>query len=196
MNGQITWLGNRDRLRSIWSRSLFPQIALIALGILVIVVSLPGWLEFSESGRHDSSLALVLTISCVLMIGGSIRLIDLYLSKRWNGFKPEIMVRFLYLLAGIVLLAYSHRAMVAVDLILSTYFAVEGMIRIFRSIELRSDTEICWLVCGTLSLIRSAALLSWILYISILFWALGLLSGIDLILDGCCRIVERFTASD
>lgn len=186
-----------DEFQRTWMQSLFPQIALIALGIGAIAVSLPGWPRFSESTRYVSSSAEVLTVAWIIVVGGNMRIVDLYFSRKSNELKLGSTLNSLYILAGIVLLGCPYHPMFIADIILSTYFAVAGFIRIARSLELelQSNREICWLACGTLSLVRSAALLSWLLYINMLFFALGLLCGIDLILDGFCGIIDKRTQS-
>ncbi len=191
MPSQSVWPGHLDRLRKIWVQTLFPPIVMIALGTIAIAISFPGLLGYSDSGRYHSSLAQVSAIGSIILIGGNTRLLDLYFSRRWNGFNLESAMGLVYILAGVALLVYSHRAMAVADLMLISYFAVDGALGISRSQELRSNTEICWWVCGTLSIVRSVTLVAAFPYISIFFWALGLLSGIGLIFDGCCGISGR-----
>ena len=170
---------------------------MIVLSVLPAALLLPGYWEpaAAETWRGAPS-AVRLAIGCIIVAAGIIKTIDLYCRSRWDRFYLDAMLGVLFISAGMILVTYKGTGMWAVTPILSLYFALEGVTKIYLSIELRSDADICLIFAGTLSLIRGFFFMYFGLFQEIYLWVLALFIGMDLFLEGLCGIVNKLTFAE
>jgi uncharacterized membrane protein HdeD (DUF308 family) len=130
-----------------------------------------------------ASLATTLVIGWLLVIGGLVQGYHALRNPRWAGRGWAIVAAFVYLIAGALVIAFPVAGTAILTLILASFFAASGVLKIVRAVQHRRMLAWGWLLFdGLLSLALGA--LIWIGWPSTAVWALGLLVGIDLVFGG------------
>jgi uncharacterized membrane protein HdeD (DUF308 family) len=146
-------------------------IALIILGIAAI--SLPMFV----------ALTIDVIVGAILVIGGIAHVGHAFMSRKWKGFLPGLLVGILYLVAGVVMLVHPLQGVLTLTLLLVAFFIVDGLFKIGLALKLRPIYGWFWpLANGILALILAG--LIWSDWPSSAAWAIGLLVGIDIIFSG------------
>ncbi len=154
-----------------WGWVLFLGILLIAVGIAAII------LPFA------ATLAIEILLGWILVIGGILRIIHSFWTRRVGGFFLSLLAGILYLGVGILLLLYPLQGILTLTLLLAILFLIEGICRTISSFQVRPTRNWGWvLVSGIAALV--IAFLIWIEWPVSATWAIGLLVGINLIFSG------------
>ena len=109
------------------------------------------------------------------------------------GFTALLLTTLIYLVVGILLLAYPVQGIITLTVLLTIYFLLEGIAKIGWGIELHPVTGSGWLiVSGIISLILAAIIIAG--WPGTAFWVLGLLVGINMLFFGSSLLALVWSA--
>ena len=173
MNGQTEKpevLLSQEDLRKHW-------IFAVVMGILLIVV---GALALGVSATV--SLASMVFIGWLMIIGGVIQGIHAFSRERHHHTLLKIVLATLYVIVGILMLANPVAAEFALTLLLIAFFLVAGVSRIAAAVREPMENRWSVLVGGIVSLFLG--ILLWAGWPITGLFAIGVFVGVDLILEG------------
>jgi uncharacterized membrane protein HdeD (DUF308 family) len=159
-----------EAIRGNWGWILALGIVLIVVGTLAIAMPFAG------------SLASIVVLSSLLIVGGIAQLIGAFWTRDWSGFFLSLLMGVLYLVVGVMFLRHPGEGMVAVTLLLACGFMIGGLFRIIGSLMYRFPHWGWVFVSGVISLLLGVYIYSQWPFDS--FVIPGLFVGIDMIFTG------------
>lgn len=139
----------------------------------LIAVALPG----------ISTLSTELFIGWLLIFGGAVQLYRSLKSRHAPGFIGSLISSILYLVFGVLLIAFPIAGVFSITILLTFFFIAEGIAKIILGFQLRPFRQWGWFILnGLLALIM--AYIIWSGWPGSAFWVLGLLVGINMIFFG------------
>jgi len=159
-----------EAIRGRWVWLLVLGIALVAFGMFAIAAPL------------ISTLATVLTIGVLLIMGGAAQLVGAFWTRDWSGFFLVLLMGVLYVVVGVLFLNRPLEAMAAVTLLLACVLLVGGAFRTIVSAWYQFP-QWGWVFVGGL-LQLAMGLLIWQGWPATSLWVVGLFVGIDMIFTG------------
>jgi uncharacterized membrane protein HdeD (DUF308 family) len=160
-----------DALQKGWRWLLGLGVLLSVLGILLIAAPVLG------------TLAVDLMVGWFLILGGIAQLIHAFTVKAWRGFALQLLSGVLYGVVGILLVFYPMAGAQALTLLLATFLAIEGFVRILMALRVRPDHGWGWILFGGIVTVILAVMI-WGQWPSSSLWVIGLLVGINLLFTG------------
>jgi uncharacterized membrane protein HdeD (DUF308 family) len=162
---------------------------ILALGIVLVVVG-----TVAIAMPLVSSLASIVALSALLIVGGIAQLIGAFWIREWSGFILSLLMGLLYLVTGVVFFRHPADALAAVTLLLACVLMVGGLFRIIGSLMYRFPHWGWVLLGGVISLLLG-------IYIYALwpldsFIILGLFVGIDMIFTGWTWVMLSLAVRD
>lgn len=146
------------------------------------------------AGATAIAMPLVATLSATLLLGAILLasgLVSIF-SAFWEKFTQriiiELIVGILSVLGGAALFLAPYAGALSITILLASFFAASGMMRLIWAARHRQDTGMGWLALGGLLALVLAALLLLELPFNA-FWVPGLLLGIDLIVNGTTMLI-------
>jgi uncharacterized membrane protein HdeD (DUF308 family) len=150
----------------------------IGLGILLLVLGIAAILF-----PLASSLAAVVWIGWLLLIGGVVLLIHALHRREEGGFWLKLLWAVVYLVAGLLLLANPVSAIFTLTIVLAVLWVVEGITAIVLAFRLKPARPWGWVLFdGILTLLLG--LLVWVGWPGNAPWLLGLFLGLSLLSTG------------
>jgi uncharacterized membrane protein HdeD (DUF308 family) len=164
-------------VRKHWKALLIEGIVLVILGLAAIVIP------------SVASVVVAVFLGGLFLIGGLVELALLTWTQKTPGFWWSLLSAVLAAGAGIVLIARPIQGTLTLTLVLSAYFAAEGVVTIMYALLHRREPAIrwSWLVAAGIFDLAVAGLIIAGLPGSA-HWAIGLLVGIDLVFGGFALI--------
>src|SRR5262245_37562919 len=159
-----------EAIRGNWGWILALGIVLVVVGTLAIAMPFAG------------SLASVIALSVLMIVGGVVQLVGAFWTRDWSGFFLNLLMGVLYLVVGVMFLRHPGEAMAAVTLLLACGFMVGGLFRIIGSLMYRFPYWGWTLLSGVISLLLGIYIYSQWPFDS--FIIPGLFVGIDMIFTG------------
>lgn len=159
-----------EAIRGRWIWLLILGIALVAFGM------------FAIAAPFISSLATVLTIGVLLIMGGVAQLVGAFWTRDWSGFFLVLLMGVLYAVMGVLFLNRPLEAMAAVTLLLACVLLVGGAFRTIVSAWYQFP-QWGWVFVGGL-LQLGMGFLIWQGWPETSLWVVGLFVGIDMIFTG------------
>jgi len=159
-----------DDIHDSWGWFVALGVSFVILGGICIV------------GEVTATLATVLTIGWLLIVGGVVALIQAFYTRTWSGFFLQLLNALLRGFTGYLLVRYPISGELSLTLLLASLFFVGGVFRAVAAGALRFPHWGWSMVSGIVSLGLGVMLL-WQLPVSSL-WFIGLAIGIDFIFDG------------
>lgn len=153
-----------------WLRFLLLGLLLVVLGTVGIVAS--GLL----------TLASVLLLGWLLLIGGVAVAAHALWARRWGGFFVQLAFGVLNVVVGWVMVSRPDVAALTLTLIVGVSLVVQGAFRIIASLAVQTDGRGWLLVSGVASL--ALGIMIWSEWPVSGLWVIGLFVGIDLLLYG------------
>jgi len=157
-------------VRSHWWWFLLLGSLLLAGGTLALVFPL------------IASVAVISTLSIILMVAGVATIVGAFWTGKWSGFLIHVLVGMLYLAAGFVV---SERPLLSI-LMLTVYVAVSfmvmGMFRIIAALTVRFEQWGWMLLNGAITFLVGLAIYRQLPVDAV--WVVGLLVGVELIFSG------------
>lgn len=166
-----------------WRMFLVEEIVLIVLGAAAIVVPPLG------------GIATTLFLGWLFLIGGIIGLVSTFGARQAPGFAWSLLSAVAAVIAGGVLLWNPLAGLVTLTYVLIAFFIADGVLIIGLAITHRRALSGRWewmMVNGIIDLVLAAVIISGLP--GALFWALGLLVGIDLVFGGLSLIAMALAA--
>jgi len=163
----------RDALAAHWKLFMLQGGAMIVLGILAIAAPVA------------ATVAVDLYVGWLFLISGLFGLIALFSIKDVPAFLWSLLTAALSLAVGILLIGKPASGALSLTIVLTAFFAAEGIFQIATSVAYRHiivDSWIWMLISGLADLALAGVIIAaWPLSAA---WTLGLLAGINLLTSG------------
>jgi uncharacterized membrane protein HdeD (DUF308 family) len=163
-----------DKIHDSWGWFVALGIALTGLGVICIM------------GDMTATLATVLALGWLLVIGAVIALVQSFRAYDWSGFFLYFLSASLRGVAGYLLIRYPGSGEVSITLLLASLFMVGGIFRTVAATSMRFPSWGWTAFSGIVSLIVGFMLIYQLPTASL--WFIGFLVGIDFIFDGIALI--------
>src|SRR5436190_11502107 len=160
-----------------WVMFLVEGIVLLGLGLLALLIP------------PLATLGVTIFLGWLFLISGVMGLIATFWARQAPGFWWSLLSAILGIAVGLVLLVSPVSGAVSLTLVLSVFFAVEGVASIMYALEHRQQLSGRWgfmLFSGVIDLILAGMIL--IGLPGTAAWAIGLLVGINMIFGGSALI--------
>ena len=164
-------------IREHWLLFVVEGIVLVVLGLLAVLLP------------PLATLGVTIFLGWLFLISGVMGLIATFWARQAPGFWWSLLSAVLAVAVGLVLLASPVSGAVSLTLVLSVFFAVEGVASIMYALDHRQQLSGRWgfmLFSGLIDLILAAMIL--IGLPGTAAWAIGLLVGINMIFGGSALI--------
>jgi len=159
-----------NEIRSYWGRFLALGIVTVALGVVCIL--------YNAIATQVSLvvLAVVLMVSAIFSLALAIWI------HNWNGFFMFFLNALLQGFTSYLIVRYPHQSTVGVTMVLASLFIVGGLFQTVTAGLLKFPAWLWSMLSGVISLALGILVLYKMQNASVFF--LGLVVGIDLVLDG------------
>ncbi|WP_265519832.1 HdeD family acid-resistance protein [Nitratireductor luteus] len=148
------------------------------LGVLLIVLGALAILFPFVTG-----IAVTVFIGWLIFIGGIAQIVHTFSVKKWGGFLLSLLIGVVYVLAGGWLALAPVSGIVTLTILLSAAFLVQGGIETVMAFRIRDHEGWVWmLLSGIVALVVGALIFAELP--SSAGWAIGLLTGINMISSG------------
>ena len=162
------------RHRSGWS--IFTGVLLAALGIVLMV------------HPFATGTAVTIVVGWFLAVAGVAEVVLAFTAQTPGGFFLRLLVGVLYLLTGVVLLAYPFTGTESLTLFVGVMLVVRGIVVGIAAYEVRGISGFGWLLADAV-MSALAGVLILVKWPSSTAWALGTLVGAAVLVTGLTRIV-------
>jgi uncharacterized membrane protein HdeD (DUF308 family) len=164
-------------IRKHWLLFVVEGIVLVVLGLLAVLLP------------PLATLGVTIFLGWLFLVSGTMGLIATFWARHAPGFWWSLLSAVLGTAVGLVLLVSPASGAVSLTLVLSVFFAVEGIASIMYALDHRQQLSGRWgfmLFSGLIDLILAAMIL--IGLPGTAAWAIGLLVGINMIFGGSALI--------
>jgi len=170
-----------ETVRDKWGWFLALGIALVIGGAAMITVPLA------------SSIAVTLVIAVAFAIGGAAQIWHAFSVKGWSGFLWDILTGVIALVGAAAVYFNPVIGAFALTLVVAGILLAQGLTQILLAFKVRPHDGWGWLLAaGLLSIL--AALCIWFEFPSSALWALGLLAGTAVLINGWSYIAIALSA--
>lgn len=169
-----------DELKKRWGWFVGLGVALVLLGTIALGSSV------------IFTIASVLLIGYLLVVGGILQTVHAFLAKRWGGFFVDLLTGILNIVVGLLIVAHPGQAAAVLTLLIAMLLIVGGIFRIALAAAIRFQ-HVLWLVLhGIINIALGVMILQqWPLSG---LWVIGLFIGIDMIFNGWTLIMLGLAA--
>jgi len=177
MTDQISQAANdalaeaRRQITDNWGWFLALGILLIAAGAAAIAFPLL------------STIATKIALGWIFLIAGALIVVHAFSIRRWQGFLLGLLIGALYLVAGGWLAFTPFAGIIALTILLAALFLAEGVLEVIMAVRVRPHEGWGWLLVSGVVAIAVGVLIAAELPSSAA-WAIGLLTGINLLSSG------------
>jgi uncharacterized membrane protein HdeD (DUF308 family) len=159
-----------------WGWFLTLGIVLLLAGIAAIIFPLL------------STIATKIALGWIFLVAGVLLVIHAFSIQKWRGFILGLLLGVLYLVAGGWLAFFPFTGIITLTLLLAALFLVEGVLEVVMAFRVRPHDGWGWLLLSGLVAVAVGVMIAAQLPSSAA-WAIGLLTGINLISSGVSFIV-------
>jgi uncharacterized membrane protein HdeD (DUF308 family) len=150
----------------------------VGLGIVQVIMGVLCWIDVVAA-----SIAGVVIIGVLLLVGGVFQIIHAFAVRGWSGFLLHVLMGVLYVVGGMLLMDEPLRGSLIITLVISVLLIVSGAMRLVMAATHRHMQGL-WLVIlsGVVSLVIGV-----LLYLSLPWsslWVLGTLIAVELVFHG------------
>lgn len=134
-----------------------------------------------------ATLVSTIFLGWLLLIGGVAHAVHAARSRTWRGFPWEVLSAVLYVVAGVLVVAFPLAGTLTLTLVLAVFFTVEGVLKVVRAVQHRGMER--WgvlLFDGIITL--ALGVLIWTQWPGAAVWVIGLLVGVDLLIGGMAML--------
>ncbi|WP_428646366.1 HdeD family acid-resistance protein [Roseibium sp.] len=171
----------KAKIQQNWGWFLALGIALVIGGVILIAAPLA------------TSIAVTILIAAVLFVGG---LVQIYNALRTTGtahFIWNLLTGVIAVIGGVVIYVNPLAGTFALTLVIAAIFIAQGVSQILLAFKLKPHEGWFWvLVAGLVSL--AAGVMIWMDLPGSAAWALGLIAGISVLLNGWSYIAIALAA--
>ena len=150
----------------------------LALGILLIIAGVAA-IAFPLL----STIATKIALGWIFLIAGALIVVHAFSIRQWQGFLLSLLIGVLYLVAGAWLAFTPFAGVIALTLLLAALFLAEGVLEVIMGLRVRPHEGWSWLLLSGVIAIAVGVLIAAELPSSAA-WAIGLLTGINLLSSG------------
>jgi uncharacterized membrane protein HdeD (DUF308 family) len=130
-----------------------------------------------------ASVALEIYFGALLLVGGVATGIRAIAAKGVPHRGSSIVLAILTVIAGLILLIFEPAGLLALTLVLASFFIVQGIFEIMHGVQAKGQPGRDWLIVSGIMGVIVGALL-WLGLPSTALWAVGTLAGINFIFTG------------
>ena len=149
----------------------------LALGIVQIIAG-----TLAVGFAFSATLASVVTLGVLLLIAAAAQMAAAILAREWDGFFLFLLLAFLYGVAGFLTLRHPLLAAEGLTLMLAALLLVVGLFRIAVALIHHIPSWGWLLLNGVVTVLLGLAI--WQQWPESGLWAVGMLVGIELIVNG------------
>ena len=171
-----------DELKNRWGWFLGLGIALIVLGTIAVGAS------------AFATLATMVLIGWLMIVGGIAEVIHAFGIKNWGGFFIDLLTGILYAVVGFLIVANPGATAVTLTLLITMFLIFGGILRIITAILIRFQNWIWLLLHGVINLLLG--ILIWQQWPVSGLWVIGLFVGIDMIFNGWSLVMLALAAKN
>jgi len=135
-----------------------------------------------------STIATKIALGWIFFIAGALIVVHAFSIRQWQGFLLNLLIGALYLVAGGWLAFTPFAGVVALTILLAALFLAEGVLEVIMGLRVRPHEGWGWLLISGLIAIAAGVLIAAELPSSAA-WAIGLITGINLISSGVSFMV-------
>ncbi len=148
------------------------------LGILLIILGIA-----AISFPLMSTIAAKILIGWLLLIGGVVQVIHAFATQKWSAFVFNLLIGVLYAFVGGWLAFFPLAGIITLTVLLAAGFVAQGIVELVMALKLRPMRGWMWvLISGLLAAV--VGILIFAQLPSSAIWAIGLLTGINLLSSG------------
>jgi uncharacterized membrane protein HdeD (DUF308 family) len=155
----------------------------LALGLLLIVAGVAA-IAFPLL----STVATKIALGWIFLVAGVVLVVHAFSIQGWRGFILGLLVGALYVVAGGWLAFFPFTGIVTLTLLLAALFLAEGVLEVMMAVRVRPHEGWGWLLLSGLVAIAVGVMIAAELPSSAV-WAIGLLTGINLLSSGVSFVV-------
>lgn len=156
-------------------------VALIALGTFALYHSVA------------ATIASIFYLGMLVIAGGIFVLIDAFKAEGWKARLGQFLMAALYLISGIVMLAYPGASAVWFTIFVAAFLLISGVVRIFMAFQLRRVvTGWVWTLIGGIASIILGLMIFAQWPVSGL-WVIGMFVAIEMIMHGISMVTIGMT---
>jgi uncharacterized membrane protein HdeD (DUF308 family) len=159
-----------------WGWFLTLGIVLIAAGVAAIVFPLL------------STIATKIALGWIFLVAGVLLVVHAFSIQQWRGFILGLLVGALYVVAGGWLAFFPFAGIITLTILLAALFLAEGVLEVVMAVRVRPHEGWAWLLISGLIAIAVGVMIAAELPSSAV-WAIGLLTGINLLSTGVSFVV-------
>jgi uncharacterized membrane protein HdeD (DUF308 family) len=153
---------------------------LLLLGILLAVAGTAA--VIIPAATVGTTLVVTIVLGALLMVGGVATIVSSFWIGRWSGFLVQLLVGLMYVACGFVMTEKPVVTAVAMTVFIAVTFVVLGVFRSISALVLRFPQWGWSLLNGVITLL--AGLLIYRQLPLDALWVVGLLVGIEMLLNG------------
>lgn len=171
----------KTKIQENWGWFLALGIALVLGGIILIAAPLA------------TSIAVTILIAAVLFIGGLVQIYHAFKTQGTAAFLWDLITGVIAVIGGIVIYVNPLAGTFALTLVIAAIFTAQGVSQILLAFKLRPHEGWVWvLIAGVVSL--AAGIMIWMDLPGSAAWALGLIAGISVLVNGWSYIAIALAA--
>ena len=154
----------------------------LALGIVFVVAGLAA-IAFPLL----STIAAKVALGWIFLAGGVLMILHAFSASGWRGFLLGLLIGILYVVAGGWLAFFPFTGIITLTILLAALFLAEGVLEVIMAFRVRPHEGWFWLLLSGLVAAAVGVMIAMGLPSSAT-WAIGLLTGINLLMTGASFI--------
>lgn len=156
---------------------------LVAAGVCSVVV---GGLAIAAPLASSLAVETVIAIACA--VGGIAWIVSSFKTRTWSGLATRMAIGVVQLAVGFVLLLNPIVGLVSITLLIATFFAADGVLRIVAAVQNRTNIRGWgWIVAsGVITVVFAGMIASQLPAAALVL--IGVLTGINLLMSGFIQI--------
>jgi uncharacterized membrane protein HdeD (DUF308 family) len=166
----------RAQIRDNWGWFLALGIVFVVAGVVSIAFPLL------------STIAAKIVLGWIFIVGGMLMVMHAFSSVGWRGFLLGLLIGVLYVVAGAWLAFFPFTGIITLTLLLAALFVAEGVLEVVMAVRVRPHEGWGWLLLSGIVAVAVGILIALGLPNSAT-WAIGLLTGLNLLSTGVSFIV-------
>jgi len=134
-----------------------------------------------------STIATKIFLGWIFLAGGVLMILHAFSASGWRGFLLGLLIGILYVVAGGWLAFFPFTGIITLTILLAALFLAEGVLEVIMAFRVRPHEGWFWLLLSGLVAAAVGVMIAMGLPSSAT-WAIGLLTGINLLMTGASFI--------
>ena len=134
-----------------------------------------------------STIAAKVALGWIFLAGGVLMILHAFSASGWRGFLLGLLIGILYVVAGGWLAFFPFTGIITLTILLAALFLAEGVLEVIMAFRVRPHEGWAWLLLSGLVAAAVGVMIAMGLPSSAT-WAIGLLTGINLLMTGASFI--------